>query len=104
MPRAVFSQTGSDCKEDNAVTKLAANITKKFISKDKVSAIIGDPVLALPVAARIAQDNQMVLISAGAVGVGAIDAGDFCFRNTLLDELACPATVGYVMDNMGYKT
>lgn len=91
-------------KEDNRGDKTeAASITKKFISKDKVSAIIGDPCTGITiVAARIAQDNQMVLISSGATGVGAIDAGDFCFRNTLLDEVACPATVEYLI-NKGYK-
>jgi len=91
-------------KEDNRGDKTeAANITKKFISKDKVSAIIGDPCTGITkVAARIAQDNQMVLISAGASGVGAIDAGDYCFRNTLLDQLASPAVVGYLLDK-GYK-
>ncbi|MGE5544288.1 MAG: ABC transporter substrate-binding protein [Bacillota bacterium] len=91
-------------KEDNRGDKTeAANITKKFISKDKVSAIIGDPCTGITkVAAKIAQENQMVLISSGATGVGAIDAGDFCFRNTLLDEVACPATVGYLIDK-GYK-
>lgn len=91
-------------KEDNRGDKTeAANITKKYISKDKVSAIIGDPCTGITkVAARIAQDNQMVLISAGAAGEGAIDAGDYCFRNTLLDALACPSVAGYLIDK-GYK-
>lgn len=91
-------------KEDNRGDKTeAANITKKFISKDKVSAIIGDPCTGITiVAARIAQDNQMVLISPGAAGEGAIAAGDYCFRNTLLDKLACPSVAKYLMQK-GYK-
>ena len=91
-------------QEDNRGDKTeAASITKKYISKDKVSAIIGDPCTGITiVAARIAQDNQMVLISPGAAGEGAIDAGDYCFRNTLLDKLACPAVTNYLIEK-GYK-
>lgn len=81
----------------------AINITQKFISRDGVKAIIGDPCTGITkVAAEVAQENKMVLISAGATGQGAIAAGDYCFRNTLLDSLASPATVGYLMEN-GYK-
>lgn len=89
---------------DNAGDKAqAASITKKYISKDKVSAIIGDPCTGVTIAAaKVAQANKMVLISAGATGKGAIDAGDYCFRNTLLDEVACPATVEYLVSK-GYK-
>ncbi|NLW44509.1 MAG: ABC transporter substrate-binding protein [Syntrophomonadaceae bacterium] len=91
-------------KEDNAGDKTeAASIVKKFISKDKVNAIIGDPCTGITiVAARIAQDHEMVLISPGACGEGAIDAGDYCFRNTLLDKMACPAVTKYLIDK-GYK-
>lgn len=89
---------------DNAGDKAqAASITKKYISKDKVSAIVGDPCTGVTIAAsEVAQTNKMVLLSAGATGKGAIDAGDYCFRNTLLDEVACPATVEYLVKN-GYK-
>ncbi|MGI6550758.1 MAG: ABC transporter substrate-binding protein [Syntrophomonadales bacterium] len=91
-------------KEDNRGDKTeAAAITKKFISKDKVSAIIGDPCTGITkVAAEVAQDNQMVLISPGAAGEGAISAGDYCFRNCLLDKLACPAVANYLIEK-GYK-
>ena len=91
-------------EEDNAGDKTeAAAITRKFISKDKVNAIIGDPCTGITiVAAKIAQENQMVLISPGACGEGAIDAGDYCFRNTLLDKMACPAVTKYLIDK-GYK-
>lgn len=89
---------------DNAGDKAqAASITKKYISKDKVSGIVGDPCTGVTIAASaVAQANKMVLISAGATGKGAIDAGDYCFRNTLLDEVACPAAVGYLLKN-NYK-
>lgn len=91
-------------EEDNAGDKTeAAAITRKFISKDKVNAIIGDPCTGITiVAAKIAQENEMVLISPGACGEGAIDAGDYCFRNTLLDKMACPAVTKYLIDK-GYK-
>lgn len=88
-------------KEDNRGDKTeAANITKKYIAKDKVNVIIGDPCTGITqVAAKIAQENKMVLISAGATGTGVVEAGDYIFRNTLLDSVAAPATVDYLLKN-----
>ncbi|NLV17553.1 MAG: ABC transporter substrate-binding protein [Syntrophomonadaceae bacterium] len=84
-------------------TTEAINIVQKFISRDGVKAVIGDPCSGITkVAARTAQDNKMVIISPGAVAAGAIDAGDYCFRNVLLDSLGCPATVSYLMEQ-GHK-
>ncbi|MGE5405959.1 MAG: ABC transporter substrate-binding protein [Candidatus Saccharibacteria bacterium] len=86
-------------EEDNrGDTTEAANITKKFISRDKVNVIIGDPCTGITkVAAKIAQDNKMVLISAGATGKGVVEAGEFVFRDTLLDSVAAPAVVDYLI-------
>lgn len=81
-----------------------ANVTQKFITKDKVAAIIGDPTTGgTKVAAQIAQPNKTVLLSAGAVGAGVVEIGDYIFRNTLLDSVAAPAVVKYLKENMGWN-
>lgn len=81
-----------------------ANVTQKFINKDKVAAIIGDPTTGgTKVAAKIAQENKVVLLSAGATGTGVVEIGDFIFRNTLLDAVAGPATVKYVIQDLKWS-
>jgi branched-chain amino acid transport system substrate-binding protein len=78
-----------------------ANIMQKFITKDKVVAIIGDPTTGgTKVAAPIAQSNQVVLLSAGAAGEGVVEIGDYIFRNTLLDSVAAPITAKYVIEEL----
>lgn len=81
-----------------------ANVTQKFITKDKVSAIVGDPTTGgTIVAAQIAQPNKTVLLSAGAVGAGVVEIGDYIYRNTLLDSVAAPAVVKYLKENLGWN-
>ncbi|MGE5380048.1 MAG: ABC transporter substrate-binding protein [Methylocystaceae bacterium] len=82
----------------------AANITKKFITRDRVSAIIGDPCTGITkVAANIAQSQKMVLISPGASGEGVCAVGDYIFRNVTLDEVAAPTVADYVVNKLGKK-
>jgi len=61
--------------EDNkGESSEVANITQKYISRDKVNAIIGDPCTGLTkVAAEICQKNNVVLFSAGATGTGVVE-------------------------------
>ena len=81
-----------------------ASVTQKFISRDNVVAIVGDPTTGITkVAAPIAQKGQVVLISAGATGPGVVETGDFIFRNTLLDSVAIPACIDYFAKDLGYK-
>ncbi|MDS1030917.1 ABC transporter substrate-binding protein [Bacillota bacterium LX-D] len=81
-----------------------ANVTQKFITRDKVAAIIGDPTTGgTKVAAQIAQQGKVVLLSAGAVGTGVVEIGDYIFRNTLLDSVAAPVVVKYLKENMGWE-
>ncbi len=81
-----------------------ANITTKYITVDKVSALIGDPCTGLTkVAADIAQKNKMVIFSAGATGAGVVEIGDYVFRNTLLDTVAAPAVVNWMINTKGWK-
>ena len=81
-----------------------ASVTQKFISRDNVTAIVGDPTTGITkVAAPIAQKAGVVLLSAGATGPGVVEVGDFIFRNTLLDSIAIPACIDYFANTMKYK-
>jgi len=81
-----------------------ASVTQKFISRDGVTAIVGDPTTGITkVAAPIAQKAGVVLLSAGATGPGVVEVGDFIFRNTLLDSIAIPACIEYFAKDLGFK-
>lgn len=81
-----------------------AIITTKYITKDKVVALIGDPTTGgTKVAADICQKNKVVILSAGATGAGVVEIGDFVFRNTLLDTVAAPAVVDWMINTKGWK-
>lgn len=81
-----------------------ANIALKYITRDKVVAMVGDPCTGLTkTAAKIAQDNQIVIFSAGATGDGVVEIGDYVFRNTLLDIFAVPVVVDWMMNEKGWN-
>lgn len=81
-----------------------ANIATKYITQDKVVAMVGDPCTGLTkVAADIAQKSKVVIISAGATGTGVVEIGDYVFRNTLLDKFAAPAVVDWMINTKGWK-
>ncbi len=81
-----------------------ANITTKYITQDKVVALVGDPCTGLTkVAADIAQKNKVVLFSSGATGAGVVEIGDYIFRNTLLDTVAVPAVVDWMINQKGWN-
>ena len=81
-----------------------AALTQKFISRDQVVAIVGDPTTGISkVAAPIAQKAQVVMLSAGSTGQGVVEIGDYIFRDTLLDSDAIPACIDYFVKDLGYK-
>ncbi|MBJ6724013.1 ABC transporter substrate-binding protein [Geomesophilobacter sediminis] len=81
-----------------------ASITQKFISRDKVVAIIGDPTTGITkVAAPIAQKAGVVLLSGGSTGPGVVENGDFIYRDTLLDSVAIPACIGYFANTLKFR-
>ncbi len=92
-------------EEDNAGQKdQAINITNKLISQDKVVAIIGDPTTGITrVAGQIANSKKTVLLSAGATGTNVVEIGPYVFRDTLLDTIAAPATMKYIIQDKGWK-
>ncbi len=92
-------------EEDNAGQKdQAINITNKLISQDKVVAIIGDPTTGITrVAGQIANSKKTVIMSAGSTGTNVVEIGPYVFRDTLLDTIAAPATMKYVIQEKGWK-
>lgn len=81
-----------------------AALAQKFISRDNVAAIIGDPTTGITkVVAPIAQKAGVVLLSTGSTGPGVVEIGDFIFRSTLLDSVAMPALMEYYSREMGYR-
>lgn len=81
-----------------------ALIATKYITQDKVVAMIGDPCTGLTkVAAEIAQKNKVVVFSGGATGTGVVEIGDYIFRNTLLDQFAVPVVVDWMINTKGWK-
>lgn len=81
-----------------------ASIATKYITRDKVVAMVGDPCTGLTkVAADIAQKNGVVIFSPGATGPGVVEIGDYVFRNTLLDIFAVPAVVDWMVNEKGWK-
>jgi len=92
-------------EEDNAGQKdQAINITNKLISQDKVVAIIGDPTTGITrVAGQIANSKKTVIMSAGATGTNVVEIGPYVFRDTLLDTIAAPATMKYIIQDKGWK-
>jgi len=90
-----------DNKGENSEIALIAT---KYITRDKVVAMVGDPCTGLTkVAADIAQKNKVVIFSAGATGTGVVEIGDYVFRNTLLDQFAVPSVVDWMMNSKGWK-
>ncbi|MGS0765538.1 ABC transporter substrate-binding protein [Syntrophomonas curvata] len=91
-----------DNKGDSSEIALIAD---KYVNRDKVVAMVGDPCTGLTkIAAEIAQKNKTVIFSAGATGTDVVEIGDYVFRNTLLDTLAVPLVVDWMMNTKGWKS
>ncbi|NLK52786.1 MAG: ABC transporter substrate-binding protein [Syntrophomonadaceae bacterium] len=81
----------------------AASVTQKLITQ-KVAAVIGDPTTGITkLAAPICQSNKVVLMSAGAVGTGVVELGDYIFRDCLLDAVAAPVVTKYLAEDLKWK-
>ncbi len=91
--------------EDNKGETSEINaIAQKYVTRDKVAAMVGDPCTGLTIAAaKVAQDNKTVLFSPGATGEGVVEVGDYIFRNTLLDKFAVPVVVDWMMGEKGWQ-
>jgi len=91
-------------EEDHGSKKAeGASVTQKLITEGCV-AIVGDPTTGITkVAAPIAQGGGVVLLSAGAVGPGVVETGDYIYRNTLLDRFSVPAVAKYLKETLGWN-
>ncbi|GFO61411.1 branched-chain amino acid ABC transporter substrate-binding protein [Geomonas silvestris] len=90
--------------DDRGDKQEGASVTQKFVSRDKVVAIVGDPTTGITkVAAPVAQKAGVVLLSAGATGPGVVEIGDYIFRDTLLDSIAIPACIEFFAKDMKFK-
>ncbi|MCG8403539.1 MAG: ABC transporter substrate-binding protein [Firmicutes bacterium] len=91
--------------EDHRYDKAeAANIVQKFINQDQVVGIVGDPTTGITKAtAPISNKGEVVQISAGSTGPDVVEIGPYIFRNTLLDTVGAPATVDYMINELGFK-
>ncbi|HEY4745844.1 MAG TPA: ABC transporter substrate-binding protein [Desulfuromonadaceae bacterium] len=80
-----------------------AALAQRFVSRDNVVAILGDPTTGISkVVAPIAQKAQVVMLSAGSTGPGVVELGDYIFRDTLLDNVAMPALVDYLVKGLKF--
>ncbi len=80
----------------------AVSVTQKLITQG-VAAIVGDPTTGITKSvAPICQQNKIVLMSAGAVGTGVLEIGDYIFRDCLPDVVAAPGQVKYLKEDLGW--
>jgi len=81
----------------------AVNVTRKLITQGVVG-IVGDPTTGITKSvAPICQENKIVLMSAGAVGTGVLEIGDYIFRDCLPDVVAAPSEVKYLAEELGWE-
>ena len=81
----------------------AVSVTQKLITQG-VAAIVGDPTTGITKSvAPICQENEIILMSAGAVGTGVLEIGDYIFRDCLPDVVAAPGQVKYLKEELGWE-
>jgi len=77
----------------------SANIIQRFINKDKVCGVIGEPTSGGTfVIGPIAERAKLPIISAGATADGVVEGKAYVFRDTLLDAHGAPETLRFLMD------
>ena len=59
-----------------------AVIATKYITRDKVAAMVGDPCTGLTRLQQMCSKNEVVIFSPGATGDGVVEISDYVFRNT----------------------
>ncbi len=93
--------------EDDASAKdQVINVYQKFITQDRVAAIVGPTLSAQGQAADpIAQQAKVpVLAVSNTVATGITDVGDFIFRDSLTEVDVVPQTVQKSQAKLGYKS
>jgi branched-chain amino acid transport system substrate-binding protein len=81
------------------------NVYQKFVTQDKVNAIIG-PTLSnqAQVADPYAQQNKVPVLGVSNTAAGITDIGDYIFRDSLTEADVVPQTIQKSQAKLGYKT
>ena len=79
------------CEDNHSKAGESATIVRKFISRDKVAAVLGEVVSGRSLeAAPICQENKVLMISPSSTNPQVTRAGDFIFRVCFLDSFQGP--------------
>jgi branched-chain amino acid transport system substrate-binding protein len=92
--------------EDDASTKdQAITVFQKFITQDKVNAVMG-PTLSNSAQAAdpIAQQAKVPVLGVSNTGTGITDIGDYIFRDSLSEADVVPQAVQKAQQKLGFKT
>jgi branched-chain amino acid transport system substrate-binding protein len=92
--------------EDDASSKdQAITVFQKFITQDKVNAILGPTLSNSAVAADpAAQQAKVPVLAVSNTGTGVTEIGDFIFRDSLSEADVVPQTVAKSAAKLGYKS
>ena len=90
--------------DDGSDKNQVINVYQKFITQDKVAAIIGPTLSAQAAAADpVAQQAKVPVLGVSNTAAGITDIGDFIFRDSLTEADVVPQTVQKSAARLGYK-
>ena len=82
----------------------AATIARKFISQDKVAAILGDLTSSATMeAAPLAQAAKIPILTPSATNVAITQIGDYVFRSCFIDPFTGKVMARFALDHLGAK-
>jgi branched-chain amino acid transport system substrate-binding protein len=91
-------------EDDQSKPGEAATIVRKFISRDQVSAIIGEIASSRSLeAAPIAQQNKVPMVSPGSTNPNVTKIGDYIFRVCFIDEFQGAVMAKFCLNSL-HKT
>lgn len=91
-------------EDDQSKPGEAATIVRKFISRDQVSAIIGEIASSRSLeAAPIAQQNKVPMLSPGSTNPNVTKIGDYIFRVCFIDEFQGAVMAKFCLNSL-HKT
>ena len=82
----------------------AATIARKFISQDKVAAILGDLTSSATMeVAPLAQAAKIPILTPSATNVAITQIGDYVFRSCFIDPFTGKVMARFALDHLGAK-
>ena len=98
-------QIALDIEDDHSNTQEVPDIVNHLIKEHKVSALIAEPVSTRAMlAAPIAQQNQIVMISSASVKPELTMQGDYIFRACFISSTEGDAVAKFAVDHLKAKT